>query len=175
MAPLRPGQLPHYLQPAPCPWLPLASPSPAPLSSLAPSPYPCGKNREGSLGSWSLPRPAPTLPSTAACPHPTAPGLPGSQGPQRKQITFLRALCQAHRFPLPSPDPPSPLALQTQLCTSFCPGTMESMAPARPGHKSHLRVSHLPSLDLSFLTHRDRASLVAQLVKNPPAMQETPV
>ena len=47
------------------------------------------------------------------------------------------------------------------------------MEPARPGHKSHLRISHLPSLKHSFLTWRDRASLVAQPVKNPPARQET--
>ena len=167
MARLRPGQLPHHLQPAPAPGFLSPLPAQAPPCSLAPSPDPFGKSREGSPGSWSLLCPAPTLPSTAVCPHPTAPGLPGSQGPQRKRITFLRALCQAHGFPLPSPDPPSPLALQTQPCTSFCPGTTEGTAPARPGHnptcasptafsrpqfshppglaQSHLRVSHLPS------------------------------
>lgn len=42
---------------------------------------------------------------TAVSPHP---GLPGSPGPGRKWIAFLRALCQTGRFPLP-PQPHGPL------------------------------------------------------------------
>ena len=106
--------------------LPLTTPSaPAPPSSLAPSPYPCRKSREGGPGSWSLLCPTPTLPSTAVCPHPTAPGLPGSQGPRRKRITFLRAYVRLtlpvslsrppthHQLSRPSPAHPSVQEPQT--------------------------------------------------------------
>lgn len=71
-----------------------------------------------------------------------------SQGPGRKRTTFLRALCQAGCFPLPSPAHQPPISPPDPSLTLPCQGDSAGTKPARPGHESWL--DKLPTSLLNF-------------------------